>query len=179
MSPSRIRFCFVLTAILILTAHRLPAPIQEIVETPSPTAAPEKSTNATPIPRATQSVSPAQTGRALFAGTWTGRIDMQRAGEVDVTLVVSPDGASIQQTSKLAKGNRPLNYDGNMLSWTGGIKGEIPWTMKLNPDERTAIVTRTFAGKTASAIFKRASTNDVENASGPQRKWRRLQQKPN
>jgi hypothetical protein len=178
MSLSHIRFYFALTAILILTAHRLPAPIQEIVETPSPTAAPEKSSNPTPIPRATQSVSP-QTGRALFAGTWTGTIDMQKAGEVDVTLVVSPDGASIQQTSKLAKGDRPLNYDGNMLLWTGGIKGEIPWTMKLNPDEQTAIVTRTFAGKTATAIFKRASTNGVENTSGLQQKWRRLRQKPN
>jgi hypothetical protein len=179
MSILRIRFCAVLAAILILTAHRLPAPIQEVPGSPSPSPTPEARAQDSAIPRATDSLLPTQTGPASFAGSWMGKVDIQRAGEVEVTLVISPDGTSVQQTSKLSTANRPLTYDDKVLSWTGGIKSEVSWTMKLNPDGGSAIITRTFAGKTATATFERVSATNNFAPSAAKRRGQRLRQKSN
>src|SRR5438445_13777303 len=89
---------------LLITAHRLPAPIQEVPESPTPTPAvataaqPRKSP---PKPKSKPS------GAARFAGTWTGRITADTMGDVDVTLVISTEGTSVAQSSKAGVWTRP------------------------------------------------------------------------
>jgi hypothetical protein len=103
---------------------------------------------------------------------------MQRAGGVDLTLIVNSDETFIQQGSRLAAANRPLTHDGKILSWTGGVKNQIAWTMRLNSDGQTALVTRLFAGTTTIATFKRVPTNSHDDLTqpGPRRKGKRLPQ---
>ncbi len=93
-----------------------------------------------------------------------------------MTLVVNSDGTFIQQVLRLSAGNRPLTYDGKMLSWTGGAKDAIAWTMRLNPDGQTALVTRIFAGTTTTATFKRVQANgyDALTPPGPRKKGKRV-----
>src|SRR5437868_10952795 len=102
-------------ALLFVTAHRLPAPIQEVPESPTPAPAdaamvqPKKSppkpkekpsAEASAKPQRKTTTAPPRTGAARFAGTWIGRITADKMGDVDVTLTISTDGRSVAQTSK-------------------------------------------------------------------------------
>jgi hypothetical protein len=143
-------------ALLLITTHRLPAPIQEVPESPTPTPAvapapqPRKSP---PKPRSKL------TGAARFAGTWTGRITIDRFADTDVTLVISTDGTSVAQRSQAGVWTRPLTYDGKLLSWQTGPTNNVAWTLTLNPDEQSALVTRTVPGiQNTRAIFKRVQS---------------------
>ncbi len=104
-------------ALLIIFAHRLPAPIQEVPESPTPaativpTAVPAQHSTATPVAVA----GPDSTAAARFAGTWTGKINMEKLGAVDVTLIISADGTSVQQGSRMGNAQYPLTYDRKML----------------------------------------------------------------
>lgn len=155
---------FLTVALLLMTTHRLPAPIQEVPESPTPTPAvapaaqPRKSP---PKPKAKPQTKTAttslQAGATRFAGTWTGRIKFWEAGDVDVTLVINAEGTSVRQSSKPAYGpwTRPLTYNGKLLSWQTGPTNTVAWTLTLNPDEQSALVTRTWSGTQNRAIFKR------------------------
>ena len=123
---------FVVTLLLMITADRLPAPISEIPGSPTPTPA-----------------------VAQFAGTWTGRITIDKFADTDVTLVISTDGTSVAQTSQAGVWTRPLTYDGKLLSWRTGPTNRVSWTLQLNPDEQSALVTRTWSGIQTRGIFKR------------------------
>jgi len=139
-------------ALLLITAPRLPAPIQEVPESPTPTPAvataaqPRKSP---PKPKSKPSGAP------RFAGTWTGRITADTMGDVDVTLVISTEGTSVAQSSKAGVWTRPLTYDGKLLSWQTGPTNAVAWTLALNPNEQSALVTRTWSRFRSRAIFKR------------------------
>ena len=156
--------------LLLATSERLPAPIQEVPESPTPapavapTVEPKKSP---PKPKAKPSAEPSakpptktiaappRTGAARFAGTWIGRITADRMGDVDVRLVISTDGTSVAQTSKAGVWTRPLTYDGKILSWQTGPTNAVAWTLKLNPDEQSVLVTRNWSRNESRAIFKR------------------------
>ena len=155
---------------LLIPAHRLPAPIQEVPESPTPVPAeatiaePKKSppktkakqsAEASSKPQTKTAATPPHTGAARFAGTWIGRIRAGTMGDVDVTLVISPDGTSVAQTSKAGVWTRPLTYNGKLLSWQTGPTNKITWTLTLNPDEQSALVTRTWSTTQYKAIFKR------------------------
>src|SRR5438045_3397184 len=61
---------FLLGFLLVLSAHRLPAPISEIQETPAATPLPAKPK---PRPKSTESESdPVSKSVRQFVGTWTG-----------------------------------------------------------------------------------------------------------
>src|SRR5438132_1548601 len=90
MSILRRTFCFSLvTALLLITAHRLPAPIQESPESATPARAEQakprkaqsksKAVESEVRSRSAQkpSAMPAPQGPARFAGTWTGHIDLR------------------------------------------------------------------------------------------------------
>jgi hypothetical protein len=137
---------------LLITAHRLPAPIQEIPESPTP--APEESARSKPKrttrAKATSESSESSTKRQTasspqtrptqnptpFAGTWVAKTGFP-AG---VTLIVSP-----AQDSAVVKGlpiwgdraGRPV-ANGNTLSWTFLAE---KWNMVIAPDGKTAVVT--------------------------------------
>jgi hypothetical protein len=140
-------------ALLLITAPRLPAPIQEVPQSPTPTPAvapaaqPRKSP---PKPKSKPS------GAARFAGTWTGRITIDKFADTDVRLVISTDGRSVAQTSKAGVWTRPLTYDGKLLSWQTGPTNAVAWTLALNPNEQSALVTRIWSGVQTKGIFKRA-----------------------
>ena len=143
--------CFIAFAFLVTTAHRLPAPIQEVPQspTPGPTVAPAKPTKSSSKPKSKPS------GAARLAGTWTGRITIDKFADTDVRLVISTDGRSVAQTSQAGVWTRPLTYDGKLLSWQTGPTNAVAWTLALNPDEQSALVTRIWSGVQTRGIFKR------------------------
>jgi hypothetical protein len=138
--------------LLALSAHRLPAPIQEVPESPTP--APEQSAKPKPKrtikPKAASESSESSTKRQTtsspqthsthnstpFAGTWVAKTGFP-AG---VTLIVSPT-----QDSAVVKGlaiwgdraGRPI-ANGNTLSWTFLAE---KWNMVIASDGKTAVVT--------------------------------------
>jgi hypothetical protein len=143
---------FLVIVLLLVGTHRLPAPIAEVPESPTPTPA------VAPAPQPKK--SPPQpkskpTGATRFAGTWNGRMNIIKTGDVDFTFVISAEGISVQQSSKIGEWTRPLTYDGKLLSWQTGPTNKVAWTLMLNPDEQSALVTRTFSGTQSRAIFKR------------------------
>jgi hypothetical protein len=163
-------------ALLIVSAHRSPAPIQEAPESPTPALAdaaiaepkksppkPKAKPSAEPPrkPQTKTTTTPSQTGAARFAGTWIGRIAADRMGDVDVRLVISTDGISVAQTSKAGVWTRPLTYDGKILSWQTGPTNAVAWTLKLNPDEQSALVTRNWSRNESRAIFTRVRSTST------------------
>jgi hypothetical protein len=76
-------------------------------------------------------------------------------GDVDVRLVISSDGTSVAQNSKAGVWTRPLTYDGKMLSWQTGPTNAVAWTLRLNPNKQSALVTRIWSRNESRAIFTR------------------------
>ena len=161
-TPKAIRI-FIMVGLLLISAQRLPAPISEI-ETPTPTPTP----NLAPSPVQTiglPTVAPASTtpsapGPVHFGGTWSGKINESKFGDLDVTIVINPNGTSLKQTSQHGTAIRPTTVNGNTLSWTGGIKNDVLWTFTPNPDGQTAGVTRKWAKQVTSATFRRAGAGE-------------------
>jgi hypothetical protein len=140
--------------ILLITAHRLPAPIVE-KEKPTPVPAVEQSeapkrkhhstrststeqsptrtkTKATPQPARNQ---PTPNPRP-FAGTW----DAKTGFPIGVTLIISPAQDSAVVKGLPIWGDRAgrSTANGNTLSWTFLAE---KWNMVIAPDGKTAVVT--------------------------------------
>ena len=160
-------FLFALVAV-----HRLPAPIQEIPESPAPaseqTAKPktkrlikpkaskssENSTTAKSLSKSSQTVS--LQGPARFAGTWSGIINQGVLGDIAISLVINATGTSVQETSKIGTFTHPAAIGGNTMTWKSGWLSEIGWTFTPNNDGKTAVVSATSAfGVNGSATFQR------------------------
>jgi hypothetical protein len=154
---------------LLIAAHRLPAPIQELTESPTPTPslAPAPTPTTAQPPVATPSAAPSAPAAPRFGGIWTGRISEPKSGNLDVTIVVNADGKSLKQTSKHGTAIRPTTSNGNTISWTGGLKNDVLWTLTPNSDPQTAVVTRKFGKQNTSATFRRAVPGEVPG--GPAR----------
>jgi hypothetical protein len=165
----RCTFCFSLVvALLFVTAHRLPAPIQEVPESPTPTpeqqAKPKKTqskskaieseSKAKSAPKA--SATPMLQGPARFAGTWTGTINQGILGDIPITLVVNSEGTSLVLKWSGGQEPHPTSYSGNTLSWRAGWLNEITWTLTPAGDGKTAAVTSNSGfGVNGAAIFRR------------------------
>jgi hypothetical protein len=156
-------------AAFLLATHRLPAPISEVQEspTPAPSLAPTPASTTAQPPVATAGtalLAPAVPG---FGGTWTGKISEGKSGDLDVTLVINADGTSLQQTSKHGIAIRKTTSKGKTVFWTGGLKNDVLWSLTPNSDRQTALVTRKFASKTTSATFRHAAPG--QRPAGPTR----------
>jgi hypothetical protein len=153
MSILRRTFCFSLVAALLLvTAHRLPAPIQEVPESPTPTPTPALQLQSNPPSSATQE----RADPARFAGTWAGRIKVGKNGDFHVTLAVNSDATSLTQDSKrLGELTHPTAVNGRTLSWRGGKFNNVAWTLTPNSDGQTALAATKIGGVENTAIFKR------------------------
>ena len=90
-------FCLT-TALLLLTAHRLPAPIAEESPTPVPeqSAKPKAKHAAKPEPKSVASASATNPARQQpsskqrrFAGTWTGTESVPGTGNIQCTYVIN------------------------------------------------------------------------------------------
>jgi hypothetical protein len=160
-------------AFLLATTHPLPAPIQEIPESPTP--APEQSAKPTPKrttkPKATRESSESSTTRQTasppaqlqqhprFPGTWRGTLPFGLAGDLHLTLVVNTYGTSVTESGGLVGTvTFKATNDGKTVSWHSGVLKEIAWTLTPNPDGQTALLTaKSLYIGSPSAVFRRTS----------------------
>lgn len=134
-----------LVALLLAGAPRLPAPIQEIAESPTPAPterAKPKKAKTQPVetpPKAKATPRPSPTpARPKFAGTWKGILDGAANG-ASATIVVSPaeDSAVVRGLPVWGERRGRTTINGNSLTWT--FLAET-WNMTLAPDGKSAVV---------------------------------------
>jgi hypothetical protein len=137
-----------LTAVVLLLAtHRLPAPITEIPESPTP--APEQSAK----PKPKRITKPKVTTK--FAGTWTGTIRFGPTLVVEYTLVINSAGSSVQEKSaQWGSHFYSATCDGKTVRWQT-LGTDSRWALTPNPDGKTALVTGTAV--VSPVIFHRTS----------------------
>jgi hypothetical protein len=166
-----------IATLLLATAHRLPAPIQEVPESPSP--APEQPTKPKPkrtVKPKTRESSEASTKpktsspppksqatpeRNSIDGTWTGTLNCPVGfgvgnGEVQFTLAISGTGTVVNVKSipwGLEHGHR-VSYDGKTLRWQTGSN----WTLTPNADGKTALLTASASGLFGINAFNSSAT---------------------
>jgi hypothetical protein len=183
------RSLMLFAVIWLLMTQRLPAPIQEIPESPTP--APVSETTTTPIAKPKVSKTkekaaelesrekersstkvapisaPAHQGPARFAGMWKGKINQGLLGHTPTTLRIDPAATLVELSRNLGGGSRPLTISGNSASWKTGVVGEIVWTLTPNSDGQTAQVTMKGVLVHDTTTFRRGSAPAV--ASVPAR----------
>jgi hypothetical protein len=151
---------FSTVTLLILLAHRCPAPIEEESPTPSPA-----STAIT-----TLSVSaPSKQETARFAGTWTGRIKFaEMANEGEFTLMINPEATSlILKTPRFGESAHPTTINGGTVWWKAGPRDGNLWTLTPNPDGQTALVkVKPAVGTEGSATFQRGESSMKRGHAG-------------
>jgi hypothetical protein len=151
-------------ALLLITAHRLPAPIQEVPESPTPAPPPALQIQSNSPPGTTQE----RVDSARFAGAWAGRIKIGNSGEVHVTLAVNSDATSLtQNTKRMGELIHPTTVNGHTLSWLAGKSNNVAWTLTPNPDGQTALAGTRMGGITSTAIFKRVQLVPQPSAAPP------------
>jgi len=147
------RFLLVV-ALLLVTAQRLPAPIQEVSESPTP--APEQpaepkakrttrsKVNAAESESSTPSRSratPVPTPSKRFPGTWRGTLAFGMFGDLHLTLVVNNEGNAVTESGGLVGTiTFKATNDGNTVTWRSGSFDSIHWTLTPNTDGKTAIL---------------------------------------
>lgn len=181
---TRTAWRIVLVALLLVSsAHRLPAPISEAPENPTPAPAqenwkpkhsarpkrkPEEPGSTKPPPTKmmerpqVQTVTPAK----RFAGTWTGKVtyhDMFVSGDRLQTFIVNETETSVQVNPKGGVGTATVS--GNSLTWATGLLGEAVWILTPNADGRTARVTVKLPLGTASGTLTRGASNATSSSS--------------
>lgn len=168
MSPRRlnVRHAWLLAAaLLVLTAGRLPAPIQEIRESPTPTAKPKKETTPRPKPKASPNEStgaesaqssPAKARR--FAGKWVGVMPEVPWGNVATELTINEAETSMHWTeSGKEKGTgkaRIVNGDTIQADFMVGVAET--WSITPLPDGTSARVRLSAFMNNGTATFHRA-----------------------
>ena len=167
--PSRMR-CFLLALLSILiSAHRLPAPIVE-EKTPTPSseqsAKPKskrviesKTNRATTTPRAVSTPTPAPSKK--FAGTWSGIMPEIPWGNVDTDLIVDQNETTIEWRqsgkSKAAIAKAILNGDTLSARFPVGFTTAV-WYISPRADGVTASVRLTAFMNDDTAVFQRKPT---------------------
>ena len=159
--------------LFLISTHRVPAPIVEPEEKPTP--APEQSgapkrkhspksktvseepSSAKTETRARPTAAPALQGPARFAGTWSGKINSGIVGNIQIKLVISADARSVTDSSSYGGTTYATRLNGNTLEWHAGWLKEITWTLTPNPDGQTAAVTsKSVLGVVTSATFSKS-----------------------
>ncbi|HXP34588.1 MAG TPA: hypothetical protein VN827_03480 [Chthoniobacterales bacterium] len=118
-------------ALLLITPHRLPAPIQEVPESPTPAPKPKVKAKSEEATQETKKKENKPTLSA-FVGTWTGTIAGSMTSDVGLnvssnasrTVIISGDGTvtyfgqSGTQTGPTSQSKVILSKDGRSVSWT-------------------------------------------------------------
>jgi hypothetical protein len=181
---SFIRLLAVVTALLI-TAHRLPAPIQEIPESATP--APEQSAKPKPKrtikPKVTSESSETSTKRQTssttppnqptpaqlrFAGTWNGIMNCGIVGNIEHTISIdaSQSSMSVWQTNDPSvRVDGPAQSNGDTLTGNYGWNGV--WSVTPYPDGQTAKVRFQAFLLDSSAIFRRQTSVGSTQTTAP------------
>ncbi len=162
---------FLIITLLIVAPHRLPAPIQEIPENPTPnptavpTAKPKKSpTKPKSTPRTgevTKSAANQQTSAKIsrFAGTWVGTMPEVPWGNVATELMVDQTETTMEwQESGKRKGVAKAQRSGDTLSasFPAGLT-VATWSLTAQPDGTTARVRLQAFMNDQTAIFGRVA----------------------
>jgi hypothetical protein len=168
MSILRRTFCFLLAAGLFITAHRLPAPIVETPEKPTPAPEEEaskpkhssRSKRKSEEAAKTEASKPQpRTPQERFAGTWTGTISQGLWGKVVFTFTLTAGATEVTERSGFGTYAHPATSDGKSATWRTGLLNEITWTFTPNSDGTTAQVTaKSPLGVNGSASFHRGGT---------------------
>jgi hypothetical protein len=164
---------------LLVGAHRLPAPIQEVPESPTP--APEQSAKPKPkrtvkpkanessessTKRQTPSSTPknqATPNRNPFDGAWLGIFkNIPFYGDVEFTITITGTGTALtSKSSTFGVRTYQSTCDGTSVKWTDGPSHG---TLTPNSDGRTAVVASDNGGGffgigaySSSVIFRRVS----------------------
>lgn len=143
---------------LLITAHRLPAPIQEESPTPAAKAKSKRVTESRPN-RNQKASTPIPKPSRRFAGTWSGTIQTFPPGPTATALTVD----SSERTMTLAwKLSVPPAVNtiviGNSMQATFGTGPAAPtFTLTPQPDGQTANVRMQAFMNDFNAVFHRAS----------------------
>ena len=177
-----IRLLFTLGLLLIGTL-RLPAPIQEAPESPTPT--PEQPAKPKPkrparsnvageraessVPQQMRTPVPIATpNQNRFDGAWVGTLNnLPFAGNVEFTLLVTDNGMSVtEKSTNFGTHTFQVNCDGSTMRWETGSS----WTLTPNPDGQTALITCNNAGFfgvgafSLSTVFRKTAVAQTPNA---------------
>jgi hypothetical protein len=173
-----------LALVLILTTtQRLPAPIQELGESPTPAAAvesarkpksrpsfkskPNSEASESPANPASQQSTPKQ---GPFAGIWVGTMPEVPWGDVATGLVVDQTGTTMAwQESGKRKAVAKAQVSGNALSarFPAGFTTAV-WYITPQPDGTTARVRLTAFMNDQTAVFQKETGPIAPPATPPQ-----------
>jgi len=143
--------CLLFIALFLVTTPRLPAPIQEIAETPTPRPKQIKPTPKGPKEPAAPKPAPA----LLFAGTWTGITGQLRGRTVVINAsetFVTIDGGPWGRESGAVE-----EKTGSDLTWTTKPLGvAVKWKFSLLAKNKTAqIANKHFLGSETGTFEKK------------------------
>jgi len=172
----RARSFLLVTTLLVVTAHRLPAPISEIPQSPTP--APEESLKPKPKrtikPRVASQNSESSTKRSTsspqprnqttsqcnaFDGTWVGMENLGGSvGKIQSTQVISGSGTVVRSKSRLGEFTWNATCNGNTMQWSVNTQyGSGVRVFTLNPDGKTGLMLFGSSAVHSSATFRKAS----------------------
>ena len=166
---------FISAVLLLLTTLRLPAPIQEVPESPTPaptvaaTAKPKPKPSPKPKAKAEASESaPSPSKRPVgpktsrFAGKWVGIMPEVPWGNVATELIVDETGTTMQwQESGKQKGTEKTRLSGDTLQATFQVGVAATWSITLQPDGGTARVRLQALMNNQTAVFHRANSGST------------------
>lgn len=135
------------STLLLVTAHRLPAPIQEIQDTPTPAPAAKSK----PKPRKEERAkkpTPSKPSINSFVGTWTGTVSMAFTSDIGLntsgnfrrTVKISSDG-SVVYSGQSADGQVGPQYNSRATVSREG--GAVSWTIQQS--EQGGVLRGTFS----------------------------------
>jgi hypothetical protein len=180
-------FCFLLVAALLLvTAHRSPAPIVEMPEKPTP--APEESAqqpklkhsaksrpktekNEDTVKQQASTSAPrikthAPTNQSRFAGVWTGTISIGILGNAEETLTINSTGTVVGEKNQFGAATHPATCDGTTVKFRAGAFSEIAFTFTPNADGQTAIASaNSIFISNPSVTFRKTPNSEAAAAS--------------
>jgi hypothetical protein len=155
-------------ALLFIPAHQLPAPIQEIPESPTPAAEQSPKTKRSsakpkstpPITETTKSAvkQPIGAKTSRFAGKWVGTMPEVPWGNVATELIVDETGTTMQwQESGKQKGTEKARLFGDMLQATFQVGVAAIWSLTPQPDGVTARVRLQAFMNDQTVVFHRVA----------------------
>ena len=158
------RWLPLIIALLLATAHRLPAPISDVPESPAPAAEqsakpkPKRAvkpkaaseSSETSTKRQTSSPTPKTqaTSQRKFAGTWKGTLDGREW--VIVVDANETQGSATGGPWGIERG--PTRSNQNTISWSYVFNS---WSLTVSPANRTAQVVVHYIGGTSSGTFEK------------------------
>ena len=149
---------FLTAALLLMTAHRLPAPISEAPET-TPTPKAKREAPPRPKPKSKQTPKSKATPTSPFAGNWTGTalgvartFPLSDKNSSTYSIGISPDGTriSVEETrnpyGNVRQGPIACRNEGNALAWNyeqqvdRGYRMSGRCILRINPDGTAALL---------------------------------------